>query len=699
MYALMIYSLKVGACLAVFYLFFKLLLSRETFHRLNRIVILAAMSLSFLLPLCVVTVYRDLPELPALPLAAELPQSVAEQTPPAAPFPWREAAGILFILGGAASLCWTLGSLWGVMRIIRGARRERTEEGAVIVRTAQIPAPFSWGRYIVLPKPDTTGSEEAVLLHERAHIRLGHSWDLIATDLAGCLQWFNPAMWLLRRELRAIHEYEADEAVLDSGVDARQYQLLLIRKAAGGRWCSVANSFNHSKLKNRITMMLRKRSSRWAATKTLFVLPLASLAVGAFAQTVYRLPDDKVKKESDSAVLSDDKISIRGIEGKPLYLVDGAETESLDAIDPATIASIDIRKDPETTGRYGDRARDGVVVVTTRASGDSMKTTGRISTIKIAKNPSSDDAEPEIYLDGERIDTERMNALSPSQIGSITVDKRGDEGVQVIRIATKEAQTNAALAGINAAEAGMQMARAVVESVREQLSDSDWEETAQALNEAQEQIDAARKEAEESDERQNKTIVLSGKRTNLATTTGKQPLVVIDGKIVDSEAMNSLDADRIASMEVLKDDSATELYGEKGADGVIRIKTRDEGSTDRSISTSVSVSTSSKGKSEMKKGSTDQSISTSVSTSTNDKGESETEKSRTVTITGNIDANMAALADKYTIFVNGKRATKAQVERISPKKIKLMTIYEGKNATEKFGAEGANGVIEINTRK
>ena len=82
------------------------------------------------------------------------------------------------------------------------------------------------------------------------------------TDVAGCLQWFNPAMWLLRRELRAIHEYEADEAVLDSGVDARSYQMLLIKKAAGGRWYSIANSFNHSKLKNRMQQAVQPTKNR-----------------------------------------------------------------------------------------------------------------------------------------------------------------------------------------------------------------------------------------------------------------------------------------------------------------------------------------------------------------------------------------------------------------------------------------------------
>ena len=248
MYDLMIYSLKVGVCLAVFYLFFKLLLSRETFHRFNRIVVLGAMFLSFVLPLCVITIYREIPVLPEIPDGEAVATVFAE--PLSEPFPWEMLAGAAFLLGAAATLLWTLCSLIGVLRLIRGGRRERLEDGAVLVRTERPVTPFSWGRYIVMSERDLAENGGAILLHERAHLRLRHSLDLIVTDVAGCLQWFNPAMWLLRRELRAIHEYEADEAVLDSGVDARSYQMLLIKKAAGGRWYSIANSFNHSKLKN-----------------------------------------------------------------------------------------------------------------------------------------------------------------------------------------------------------------------------------------------------------------------------------------------------------------------------------------------------------------------------------------------------------------------------------------------------------------
>ena len=373
-----IYSLKVGACLAVFYLFFKLLLSRETFHRFNRIVLLGAMLLSFVLPLCVITVWRELPPLPAVPVFEM--GGVAPETafPAARPFPWKTLVGALFVTGAAVTCLHTLCSLIAVLRMIRRGRHERLDDGTILVHLPQRLTPFSWGRYIVISEEDLADNGAAILAHERAHVRLHHSVDLLVTDLAGSLQWFNPAMWLLRRELRAIHEYEADAAVLAGGIDARSYQMLLIRKAVGGRWYSVANSFNHSKLKNRITMMLRKRSSRWAGARALLLLPLVGVALGAFAETRYVISDDKDKKENvtvrierskrstaeardklqfwaDTVCVEGSKLLISGAQDDPLVLVNGKPVSSLDEGRRESRARLGFRKCSLLHGRRARR--------------------------------------------------------------------------------------------------------------------------------------------------------------------------------------------------------------------------------------------------------------------------------------------------------------------------------------------------------
>ena len=353
------YSLKTALCITVFYLFFKLLLSRETFHAFNRRLVLAATAVSFVLPLCVITVRRTLPApqvraeaavpiphaavAPATavpepaggtePLAAVPTDSLsaaaadtapvtkkpaAAVTPAAATngetrgfdIPWRQVAGVTYLLGATAVAGLTLRSVMQLRRLTRRGRREKLNDGTTLVRVDGDVTPISWWRNIVISERDLTENGEAILAHERAHIRLRHSLDLLLIDLAGAVQWFNPAMWLLRRDLRAIHEYEADADVIASGVDARSYQLLLIRKAVGGRWYSIANSFNHSKLKNRITMMSRKKSSQRTRARALLLLPLAGLALGAFAETVYVRSDDKVTKEFSETNLSGAEIAV-----------------------------------------------------------------------------------------------------------------------------------------------------------------------------------------------------------------------------------------------------------------------------------------------------------------------------------------------------------------------------------------------------
>lgn len=297
-----VYSLKVSVFLIAFYLMFKSLMSRETLHRANRYLILGSIGLSFVLPLWHIT-------LNAAPghavTAAELSQSVVwlEEVivggGASHSFDWRALAVVAFYAGIGVCLLRMIVSIIGVLRVIRRGERQTLPDGTVLVITDDEQAPFSWIKYIIINRKDHDENLQEILTHERAHIRCRHSIDVLVCDVFCCLQWFNPAMWLLRRELCAVHEYEADKAVLDSGINAKQYQILLIKKAAGGKWYSIANSFNHSKLKYRITMMSRKKSSGWTMAKALYVLPIAAFAAIAFANCsktegeITKIPDSQ----------------------------------------------------------------------------------------------------------------------------------------------------------------------------------------------------------------------------------------------------------------------------------------------------------------------------------------------------------------------------------------------------------------------
>ena len=281
-----VYSLKVSVFLIAFYLMFKSLMSRETLHRANRFLILGTMVLSFALPFCHLTVSADSPAVVSRSVSQSvvmLEEVIVGGGTAARSIDWRTVAVMAFYAGIVACFVRMIVSIIGVLRIVRRGQRQQLDDGSVLVVVDGEQAPFSWVKYIIISRKDHDENLEQVLTHEQAHIRYRHSIDLLVCDVLCCLQWFNPAMWLLRQELCAIHEYEADKAVLDSGVNAKQYQILLIKKAAGGKWYSIANSLNHSKLKYRITMMSRKKSSGWTLVKALYVLPIAAFAAIAFA--------------------------------------------------------------------------------------------------------------------------------------------------------------------------------------------------------------------------------------------------------------------------------------------------------------------------------------------------------------------------------------------------------------------------------
>ena len=299
----LLYDVKVAVALPVFYLFYRFLLKKETFHRFNRVVLVGTAVLSFLLPLCIITIHKPVetaaPLVTEPAMVAELPgQGLAPLVQASEPW-WPVVLTILFWTGVTFVLARVLISILSILRIIRQGEPVREEAGCRILVTEREIDPFSWMKSIVLSRKDWEIPHESILAHEKAHIAYGHSIEILLVDVLSALQWFNPAIWMLRADLKELHEYEADDAVLRAGADLREYQYLLIRKAVSKSGYSVANSFNHSILKNRITMMSKSRSPLARGLRALWLLPLVCLAIGLQARTVY-VPVDKDSEKNVS---------------------------------------------------------------------------------------------------------------------------------------------------------------------------------------------------------------------------------------------------------------------------------------------------------------------------------------------------------------------------------------------------------------
>ena len=294
MIAFLSYILKVSLTLSAFYLFYTLLCSRDTWHRANRLLLLFILALSAVVPfmyidfgIAATEAAVEIGELGSV-FEAEPVETTAMTDEPASLWqriPWQLFLMGLYLAGLTVYIVKFIGGLASIMLLIRKSKQHEMADGTILVTHTKDYSPFSWMHYIIVSESDLHENHDMILAHERAHIRLLHSWDLLFVQLCATVQWFNPAAWLLKRELEAIHEYEADSATLRQGFDAHQYQLRLFEAAVGVKFNSMTNNFTNCSTKKRIIMMMKKQTSPWALLKALYVLPVAFAAVAVISCT------------------------------------------------------------------------------------------------------------------------------------------------------------------------------------------------------------------------------------------------------------------------------------------------------------------------------------------------------------------------------------------------------------------------------
>lgn len=342
--------------LTMLYLPYMLMLRRESFFRFNRMVLLGILLLSLVLPLCNVP-WMSLDRQPVVQAAQlqmlelGIPVHVLPEVQVIAS-PLRGGREGSFSLFHLFTFIYIIGMvvllsmrLWQIARLQFGLKRgvlwHNDEQGIRIYCHSGDVAPFSWMRNIVINEKDYNEAGREIILHEMGHIQGRHSWDVVLLTLVQMLQWWNPLCYVLGISLRDVHEYEADNFVLEQGVSAQGYQLLLIRKAVGSGSYAFANSFNHSLTKKRITMMKKMKSNPWMRSKALYVIPVAALALSAFAtpkfvapieETVTKL-EGKVTENSANLQTSEEKRKVVELKNVSKVLVDGKEMTPQEAME------------------------------------------------------------------------------------------------------------------------------------------------------------------------------------------------------------------------------------------------------------------------------------------------------------------------------------------------------------------------------
>ena len=412
--AIFLYSIRSAFVLTLLYVPYMLILRRESFFRLNRAVLLLILLFSVMLPMLDVH-FLSLDKQPVVQAAKEqmvqvgipvegyhlLPEfSVQAQHVPVQ-VSWFHVVSVLFCFVAMAMLLWRIMQILRMNYIVRRGNLWHEVEGGIDIHChAGEVSPFSWMNHVVISERDFHENGREILLHETGHIRSLHSWDLLLLSAVQILQWWNPLAYVFASSLRDVHEYEADDYVLRHGISARDYQLLLIKKAVGTSSYTFANNFDHSLTLKRITMMQKSKSSVWMRSKVLYIIPMATLALSAFATSEpTSLSGKDVAKDEDKVI----KISPSGqadgtkkvgssvvfpTDSNVVCLLDGKEAtqETAKALSPEKIESITVFKNPEAAASMGYPGKT-VLVIKTKKDGAVLSSYDTPQKVSYVPNP------------------------------------------------------------------------------------------------------------------------------------------------------------------------------------------------------------------------------------------------------------------------------------------------------------------------
>ena len=307
---LMSFTLTSGIILLSMYLPYRLLLAGEKQHRLNRVILLAIYMAAIVIPLVRPVALPGISGIEAGAATAEtgiaigrLSGGLTEHSGTA----WMRVLLWIYIAGAAVALVRLVWAYARLTVIIWNGKKIKMEGYTLVVTGNKNFSPFSWRGYVVVEKTSDATEYPAIMIHEMRHLSSCHDIDLMLAQLYAVLVWYNPVSWLMIDELKTVHEYEADEAVIASGLNLRDYQMLLIKKAVGARLPSLANSLNHSKLQKRITMMYQSKSRTAGKLGSLVLVP--ALAIGIAVVSIPAVAS-VISGASETTLLdSDSKVS------------------------------------------------------------------------------------------------------------------------------------------------------------------------------------------------------------------------------------------------------------------------------------------------------------------------------------------------------------------------------------------------------
>ena len=303
------YLLKASAVIILFYLCFNLFLKKETFFEHNRWFLLIGLIVALVFPFIVIPIYIPIEPISISETANALYENVnniTTTTQTNTTFEWLNLILVIYSIGLCAlfiQFILQFGSL--ILLLIRNPKNKDGIYTYVIVENKI--SPFSFFKWIVYnPENYTTDELQLILIHEKVHAKQMHSLDILFTQLACVIFWFNPLIWLYRKEVRQNLEHIADFKTQTISKDEKEYQRLLLKTSVSNHKISLSNNFYNSLIKERIVMLKKSRSNKKKQIRYLFIIPLlAGLLMSMNTEKIYVEDSALTSNESTSKIFEE----------------------------------------------------------------------------------------------------------------------------------------------------------------------------------------------------------------------------------------------------------------------------------------------------------------------------------------------------------------------------------------------------------
>jgi TonB-dependent SusC/RagA subfamily outer membrane receptor len=473
MIAFAYYLLKMFVCSGLLFLYYHLALRNKIFHQWNRFYLLTAIIISIAVPFLQFNIWSEpagtVQDIKLLQVVYSADEYVAKATAGGTYLSLDQWISILYSLISVSVLIIFILTLIKIYSIIK-SHSVMSFDDIKFVNTEEKNAPFSflnyvfWNRQIDL----NSASGEQIFQHELVHVREKHSFDKLFTQVVLIVFWCNPSFWLIRRELKMIHEFIADKKSVGQS-DAHAFAAMILHAAYPQHYSHLTNQFFSSSIKRRLAMLTKNTNLKISYLSRMLALPLMAFLIVAFTikeknnlkaenklENVKSFPiadttEITLDKNTEIAKYLDEKIKLinnLNVPGnndvqelikeinkrtdkdsstpRPLIVIDGKEIDNKNLnelnqlISPEKIKSIDIIKDESAISKYGKKGEHGVIEITTKkAAGAEPLTEGRI---RLRDQSPLYPQAPLIVIDGKEF-IDDLKKVPADQIESMTVLK------------------------------------------------------------------------------------------------------------------------------------------------------------------------------------------------------------------------------------------------------------------------------------